>query len=126
MATPHRRRSDADSNGTPNLRALVVDDDNNYRAFIGVLLSRFDFSVTHAADGDEALAQLGECAFDLLIIDCEMPKLNGLELIERVRESRRCTDIYALMLTAHEDLDTKITALKAGFDDFIHKSTADV
>ena len=125
MATPHRRRSDVDSNGTPQLRALVVDDDNNYRAFVSTLLTRFDFSVVHAADGDEAVTHLADCAFDLLIIDCEMPKLNGLELIERVRANRRCADIYALMLTAHEDLDTKITALRAGFDDFIHKSTVD-
>ena len=125
MVTPLRRRSDVDSNGTPNLRALIVDDDDNYREFIGTLLTRFDFAVAHAGDGDEAVSQLAECAFDLLIIDCEMPKLNGLELIERVRSNRRCADIYALMLTGHEDLDTKITALRAGFDDFIHKSTGD-
>ena len=125
MATPHRRRSDQDSSGSPLLRALVVDDDANYRSYIGTLLKRFDFEVTHACDGAEAAGAVEECSLDLLIIDCEMPRINGLELIKEVRANRRCTDTYALMLTAHEDLDTKITALRAGFDDFIMKSTPD-
>jgi diguanylate cyclase (GGDEF)-like protein len=126
MATPHRRRTDLDSSGLPALRALVVDDDVNYRSYIGALLKRFDFEIVNAADGEEADAALEECAFDLLIIDCEMPRLNGLELIKRVRATHRSADVYALMLTGHEDLDTKITALRAGFDDFIMKSTPDI
>lgn len=126
MATPHRRRTDFDSSGSPALRALVVDDDINYRGYIGALLKRFDFDVVNAADGQEATSALEECALDLLIIDCEMPRLSGMDLIKEVRANRRCADIYALMLTAHEDLDTKITALRAGFDDFIMKSTPDV
>jgi diguanylate cyclase (GGDEF)-like protein len=125
VANPHRRRSDVDTNGSPALRALVVDDDINYRSYIGKLLERFDFTVVYAADGDEATAALGDCVWDLLIVDCEMPKVNGLELIEKVRARRRCADIYALMLTAHDDVDTKIRALKAGFDDFVFKSTVD-
>lgn len=125
MATPHRRRTDQDSSGSPALRALVVDDEPDYRAYIGALLRRFDFEIVNAADGAEAHAALEDCAFDLLIIDCEMPRLNGLQLIKEIRDTRRCADIYALMLTAHEDLDTKITALRAGFDDFLMKSTPD-
>src|SRR4051812_885121 len=126
MAAPHRRRTDLDSSGSPALRALVVDDDVNYRTYVGALLKRFDFEIAHAADGREASDALGDCSFDLLIIDCEMPRLNGLELIKEVRESRRSADIYALMLTAREDLDTKIPALRAGFDDFIMKSTSEM
>jgi two-component system cell cycle response regulator len=125
MATPHRRRTDLDSSGSPVLRALVVDDEQHYRAYIGALLKRFDFEIVTAADGAEAHAALEDCAFDLLIIDCEMPRLNGMQLISEVRNNRKCADIYALMLTAHEDLDTKITALRAGFDDFLMKSTPD-
>ena len=125
MANPHRRRTDLDSSGSPALRALVVDDEPHYRAYIGTLLKRFDFEIVNASDGAEAHTALEDCAFDLLIIDCEMPRLNGMQLIKEVRNNRRCADIYALMLTAHEDLDTKITALRAGFDDFLMKSTPD-
>src|SRR5579859_2857542 len=103
MATPHRRRTDFGSSGSAALRALVVDDDSNDRSYIGALLKRFDFEVANAVDGQEAHGALEECLFDLLIIDCEMPRLNGMELIAEVRASRRCADIYALMLTAHED-----------------------
>jgi diguanylate cyclase (GGDEF)-like protein len=123
MASPQRRRTDQES-GSPALRALVVDDDLNYREFVTVLLKRFDFDVVEAANGAEANSALEECSFDLLIIDCEMPKVCGLELIKEIRAtSKRCADVYALMLTAHDDLDTKITALRAGFDDFLMKST---
>jgi two-component system cell cycle response regulator len=125
MPLPLRRRSDLDSSGSHALRALVVDDDLNYRRYVGMLLQKFDFEVTHAADGDEAATTLEDCVFDLLIIDCEMPRLNGMALIEHVRSDHRCADTYALMLTAHEDLDTKIAALRAGFDDFLMKSTPD-
>lgn len=126
MATPHRRRTDVDSSGSPALRALVVDDDVNYRSYISALLKRFDFEIVTAGDGEEAKSALGDCVFDLLMIDCEMPQISGLELIKHVRLNRRCADIYALMLTAREDLDTKITALRSGFDDFIMKSTTEV
>lgn len=125
MASPHRRGTDQDTSGSPALRALVVDDDVNYRSYIGALLKRFDFEIVNASDGAEAADALDDCAFDLLIIDCEMPRLNGLELIKEVRGNRRCTDTYALMLTGREDLDTKIMALRAGFDDFMMKSTTD-
>jgi diguanylate cyclase (GGDEF)-like protein len=124
MATPHRRRTDRSSNGTPPLRALVVDDDSDYSEYVGALLRRFDFEVATAADGEQAEETLDDCSFDLLVIDCEMPKISGLDLIKTIRgNSRRCADIYALMITGREDLDTKITALRAGFDDFMTKST---
>ena len=126
MATPHRRRTDLGLSSSPALRALVVDDDTNYRSYIGALLKRFDFEVINAADGYDAHGALEDCSFDLLIIDCEMPRVNGMELIADIRANRRTADVYALMLTAHDDLDTKITALRAGFDDFVMKSTPDV
>ena len=126
MTTLNRRRSDRHSVGTQHLRVLIVDDDLNYRAYIGALLKRFDFDIEYASDGVEAIAALEHATFDLLIIDCEMPRLDGMELIKQVRANRGWASIYALMLTAREDLDTKITALAAGFDDFIAKSTPDL
>jgi diguanylate cyclase (GGDEF)-like protein len=52
-----------------------------------------------------------------------MPGMNGLELIASLRASQRCADMYALMVTAHTDLETKVAALRLGFDDFIAQST---
>ena len=125
MNVLQRRRTDAESRASTALRALVVDDDLNYRAYIGAILKRFDFEVTHAADGIEAIGALEQSAFDLLIIDRDMPRLNGMDLIKRVRGDRKWATTYSLMLTGQEDLDTKINALSSGFDDFIAKSTSD-
>jgi two-component system, cell cycle response regulator len=100
----------------------VVDDAEDDRIYLGALLRRLGFSVTYAEDGAAATAHIAVEAFDLLVIDCEMPRMNGLELIERVRASEHCIDSYALMLTGRTDVETKLAALQAGFDDFLVKN----
>jgi diguanylate cyclase (GGDEF)-like protein len=125
MSSQLRRRTDTDRHTSP-LRALVVDDDENYRVFMRALLRRLGFDVSTAADGSEAEEAVDEHSFDLLVIDCEMPRVSGLDLIAAVREHSVCSDTYAIMLTGREDLDTKINALRLGFDDFIVKSTSEV
>ena len=124
---PHRRRSDFDSADAATLRALVVDDDENYRFLLASLVGRFGFSVTSAGDGEQAIEIMANAPlFDLLIIDCEMPRLDGLELIGRIRSDEEFAEIYAMMITAREDVDTKITALRLGYDDFLTKSATEV
>ena len=124
--TPMRRRTDAVPAEPAPMHALIVDDDEPYRTYVGALVRRFGFTVSTAADGVHAIDALrGDTRFDLLIIDCEMPKMNGLELIAEVRRQEQGREVYALMLTAHEDLETKIRALQIGFDDFLSKSLSD-
>jgi diguanylate cyclase (GGDEF)-like protein len=125
MTIALRRRTDADPTGLPPPRALVVEDDENYATYVAALLRRFGFAVTHAATGTEALAHIDSCEFDVALIDQEMPGMSGLELITSIRAHARCGDIYALMLTGRNDLETKIAALQLGFDDFVTKSTSD-
>lgn len=125
MSLPSRRRSDQTGTGTATLRALIVDDDSDVRTYIGALLSRLGFAVTLAADGLQAAAEIDQHTFDLLIIDYEMPRMSGITLIAHVRASESCADAFSLMLTARDDLDTKITALRLGFDDFLVKATSD-
>lgn len=126
MATPHRRRTDFDSSGSRALRALVIDGDPAYRQYIAALLKRFDFDTILAADWPQADDALENSLFDLLIVDCGMPGVDALALINDVRANRRCADVYALVLARHDDVDTKINALRAGFDDFLMKATPDV
>jgi diguanylate cyclase (GGDEF)-like protein len=85
-------------------------------------LRRLGFAVTCAEDGAAGAVYIGREAFDLLVIDCEMPRMNGFELVELVRTSEHCVDSYTLMLTARTDIETKIAALRTGFDDFLVKS----
>src|SRR5438309_2529571 len=125
MTVPLRRRTDTESTGLPPLRALVAEDDDNYAAYIAALLRRFGFEVTVAPNGTIALAAAQEHPFDVAVIDFEMPEMNGLELIAAIRGNHRCADMYALMITAHTDLETKVAALRLGYDDFITKATVD-
>lgn len=109
------------------MRALVVDDHQTYREYVAALVSRFGFNVTACADGAEALDVLRSgSSFDLLVADCEMPRLSGLELITAVRAEESFSNVYAVMLSAREDTDTKITALRLGFDDFMVKSSGEL
>ena len=118
-----RRRTDQSGGDSTPLRALDVDDLERYREHISNLATRAGFSVTACADGAEALAALVQGAdYQLLIIDREMPRVNGFALISAVREQKRFADVYAVMLSAREDTETKVSALGLGFDDYMVKS----
>jgi len=123
---PRRRRSDGEPD-QPDYRALVADDDENYLAWLGHVARRFGFSVTACRDGAETIQLLerGE-AFDIAIIDCEMPRRSGFHVIDALRATATTRDIYAVMLTGREELETKVRALENGFDDFLGKSATDL
>ena len=125
MPRPERRRNDSHASAGSQLRAMVVEDDPNYQAFIATLLGRLDFAVTTMSNASEALLEIDRHSLDLIVIDCEMPGMNGLGLIAEVRAHRHGADVYAVMLTGIDDLETKIRALRAGFDDFLPKSSPD-
>ncbi|SRR6266849_2563138 len=124
---PLRRKNDLDRRDTPGLRAFVVEDDPAYSAYVALLARRFGFAVTIARDGTEALeiARTG-AHFDLLIIDWEMPGLTGIDLIESLRGEEEYSDVYAIMLTGREDTAARISALRAGYDDFVCKTASEL
>jgi diguanylate cyclase (GGDEF)-like protein len=126
--TRFRRRTDHEPGELVPLRALVVDDNDAYRAYIAALVNRYGFTVLACNDGEEALGILGEGnrTFDLLVVDCEMPRVGGLELIVRARDIERHADVFAVMLTGREDIETKLTALRLGYDDFVLKSSSEL
>jgi diguanylate cyclase (GGDEF)-like protein len=115
-----RRRSPQEKEAA--IRLLIVDDDREYCAWLAAQTRRIGFEIGIAYDGIEALEQLARKSFDLAVIDQEMPRLTGLELIERIRDQESTQTIYALMLTGRAGMDTKLSALGAGFDDFLSKS----
>lgn len=121
---PDRRHS-ASSAAPQSLRLLVVDDDDSYRAYAAALMRRLGFWVDAAADGESALHRLGQGAYDVAVIDFEMPGLTGIDTIARIRADDALKGLYAIMLTGREDVDTKLRALDAGFDDFLSKGSAE-
>jgi DNA-binding response OmpR family regulator len=109
-------------------RILIVDDEPNIVLSLEYLLHRAGFEVANAADGEAALAALGETTPDLVILDIMLPKLNGFEVCRRLRADPRWRDLKVLMLTAR-GRDTEVArGLDAGADAYVTKpfSTRDL
>lgn len=98
---------------------LVVDDEASLRYFLTEELEGAGYQVYPAADGQEALAVLEQKAIDLAIIDLQMPRLNGLELMAAVEKLDDPPEL--IMLTAHASLETSIEAMRRGSSDFLLK-----
>lgn len=124
MDIHHDRRRTAASDSAP-LRLLVVDDDADYLAYIVALTRRLGFHVDTAGDGQAALDLLAREVYDAAIIDQEMPRMTGIEAIARLRANDQTKTLYVLMLSGREDMATKLTALEAGFDDFLTKTASE-
>jgi two-component system response regulator HydG len=100
-------------------RVLVVDDEASARSGLEKLLRQEGYVVDTAADGDAALAIVAEHPPDLVLTDLRMPGMDGLELLERLRE--RDGELPVLVVTALGDVSTAVQAMRAGADDYLTK-----
>ncbi|HEY6563337.1 MAG TPA: sigma-54 dependent transcriptional regulator, partial [Pirellulaceae bacterium] len=101
------------------LRILFVDDEPNIREIIRTELPRRGHQVTVCGDGLEAVGHLEQHAFDCMIVDLNMPGLNGIEVLSRAREL--APDTEAIILTGKQSLETAIEALRLGAFDYLSK-----
>jgi len=102
-----------------NTRILIVDDEQSMREFLTILLEREGYGVASAANADEALALLETSLFDLVISDVQMPGLNGIELLGRIKTVTPETAV--LMITAFTTAEQAVEAMKLGAYDYIAK-----
>ena len=101
-------------------KILVVDDERNIREFLFVALSRVDeFSVELAENGEEALRKIEKGQFDLVLADLKMPRMDGLQLIAEIINSK--PDILTVLMTGYGTIDTALKAIKGGASDYIMK-----
>jgi len=98
---------------------LIVDDDAGLRLALRDRFEHWGCDVTLAADGREALAACARRSFDLVLLDLSMPGIDGMEVLQRLREDDYPSDI--VVLTAHGSVDRAVAALKAGATDFLTK-----
>ena len=87
-------------------RVLIVDDEEVIRKFLKIHLAKLGYEVTEAADGEQAIEQLGKDDFDLLICDIMMPKKDGWEVIKEAKSNPKTKNLPVIVLTAkNEDSD---------------------
>jgi diguanylate cyclase (GGDEF)-like protein len=102
-------------------KILVVDDDPDIGRFIEVNLRTHGFEVHLASDGLEALEKATEVRPDLAVVDVMMPRMDGFQVVERLRGDPRTSDVCIIMLTAKALTADKVLGLTAGADDYIIK-----
>jgi PAS domain S-box-containing protein len=103
------------------MHVLVADDDALTRAFLTRAIRAQGFEVTTAADGDAAWETLRTLAPPLAVIDWMMPKLDGLELCRRIRNTPRLAAMHVLLLTGRTQRSDVVKGLEAGADDYLTK-----
>jgi DNA-binding response OmpR family regulator len=99
-------------------RILLVDDEEPLQKLLSFPLEKDGYDVTPASDGQEALDRFAEKAFDLVVLDVMLPKVDGIEVCRRLRARSR---VPIIMLTAKGDEIDKVLGLEMGADDYITK-----
>ena len=107
---------------TPPLRILVAEDDESFLEAISLLLEQDDRFVVagRARNGHEAVALAGEVAPDAVVLDIEMPVLDGVEATRRLREA--APDLPIVAVSGHDYEERVLEIRQAGADDYVRKA----
>lgn len=100
------------------MKILIVEDEDMIREGISDYLTDCGYETIQAKDGEEALEQFANHQVDLVLLDIQMPKLNGLEVLSEIRKS---SQVPVLMLTAFQDEEYKMSAFAALADGYLEK-----
>ena len=98
---------------------LIVDDEDNLRRSLSLILQKSGYTVNCAAKGQEAIEYLQTKSYDLMFLDLKMPDMDGLELLPRIHGM--VPDMPVLILTAHATLESAIEAVRKGARDYLVK-----
>jgi len=102
-----------------NIRVLLVDDEKEFVDALAERLRIRNVYVSAVFSGEEALNQLDEFNFDVVILDVSMPGLSGIETLKKIKKKKPITEV--LMLTGQGTIDTAIEGMKQGAFDFLLK-----
>jgi len=102
--------------------ALIVDDSRAMRMMIGRIVRNMGYQTIEAGDGVEALEVLAASETPrLILVDWNMPNMNGLELVQKIRCEPRYRDTTVVMVTTETEMDNMTRAIEAGADEYIMK-----
>jgi two-component system response regulator AtoC len=109
----------ASKESSESKRLLVVDDEENMRHMLSVMLRKTGYLVDTAADGLEALETLSKTHYDFVLCDIKMPRMDGMAFLKAARD--RIEDSTVIVMSAYGNIDTAIEAMKLGAYDYISK-----
>jgi DNA-binding NtrC family response regulator len=98
---------------------LIIDDEKAIRKTLSEILSFEGYKIEEAADGEEGLRKFKDKSFDVVLCDIKMPKLDGIEFLQKAGESN--ADIPIIMISGHGNIETAVEAVKKGAYDYISK-----
>ena len=100
-------------------KVLIVDDDKSIRRTLRDILEFEKYKVEESPDGLDAIVKIKQNSYDVIILDIKMPKMDGMEAIERIQ--LLSPDTPVVMISGHGNIDTAVEAVKKGAFDFIQK-----
>lgn len=98
---------------------LIIDDEKAIRKTLTEILSFEGYKIEEAADGEEGLKKFKEKTFDVVLCDIKMPKIDGMEFLQKAAET--APDVPIIMISGHGNIETAVEAVKRGAYDFIQK-----
>lgn len=98
---------------------LIIDDEKAIRKTLSEILSFEGYQIDEAADGEEGLKKFSEKNYDLVLCDIKMPKLDGIEFLEKARQHN--PDVPVIIISGHGNIETAVEAVKRGAFDYISK-----
>jgi CheY-like chemotaxis protein len=107
---------------TRKLRVLAVDDDNDIRSLVQATLGLAGYDVQTAVDGQDAIEKLGISDYDLVVLDIQMPRLDGIRMLTRIRSAG--SNVPVLMLTAHSEHKSVLEGYRSGANYYMTKPFA--
>jgi type II secretory ATPase GspE/PulE/Tfp pilus assembly ATPase PilB-like protein len=107
--------------GLPARKVLLVDDEDSLRKVVKDLLERDGYIVSEARDGVQALDQVDRVGPDIIVLDLNMPGLDGYGVLSHLRSRPATADIPVIVLTAKSDEDNEVRVFELGADDFLTK-----
>lgn len=100
-------------------KILIIDDERGIRSTLKEILEYENYTVDEAVDGENGLDLLAKNKYDVVLCDIKMPKIDGMEVLDRAHESN--PDVPFIMISAHGTIDTAVEATKKGAYDFLVK-----
>lgn len=104
------------------MRLLIIEDEKKTAAFLTSTLEQEGFVITHAADGETGLRMALAGAFDVLLTDIMLPRMDGIRLVREFRRQGHTTPV--IMLSARGEVEQRVDGLDAGADDYLPKPFA--